>query len=150
MILLNKFNKIFLEQKLAGGFLIVSVIFIFGAIFGFVTLIRTDNHIAKASDRIIVLNDYKKYNEAIYVAENIKVSFALDTDYTKVNTARFTNSARFSLANSYNQVGKSELATALYLDILGYSEEEYKAMQLLNIQKEYDLERLAIFAIQHK
>ena len=136
IILKNIISKEFVQLILLSGVFSVCVILASIIIFGAVSIVRIDNHISKASDRVIILNDSKKYDEAIYAAENIEIRFAADRNYTSMYSSRFTDIAKLALANSYNQVGKSELATALYLDILGYSEEEYKAMQLLNIQKE--------------
>ncbi len=130
------------------GTILVVFVAIIGIAFIITTMVRYTSHIEKAGQEVILFNNSEKYNEAIYTAEHIKIRFAPDANYT--NSTRFSDIAKLALANSYNQVGKLELAREVYLNIIGYTEEEYSALDYLDDLKEHDIEDLAIFMTYNK
>ncbi len=149
MIYIKKILNIISNKgdEISGIFIVLSMfVFVGSFIYAIVSSISTDNSVTKASNNVIYLNNEKRYNEAILVAENIKVRFAPDKDYNYSGSDSFSNVSKLALANSYNQIGKPELARKLYLNIIGYTEEEYSALDHLHDNsKERNLEDLATF-----
>ena len=106
--------------------LFVPVIILFLYIVIFFTASQV--HVSNVADKVVTLNNEQKYHEVIENSENITIMFAPDRDY---RYSSFSKAGKLALANSYIMAGNEQQATQVYLNILGYTDEDYQAMQYL-------------------
>ena len=121
--------------------LFVPVIILFLYIVIFFTASQV--YVSNVADKVVKLNNQQKYHEAVEKSEHITIMFAPDRDY---RYSSFSKAGKLALANSYIKIGDEEQAISVYLNILGYTDEDYQAMQYLTGDVSIDsLQELAIY-----
>ena len=144
----NLFRKNVLSFIGGVALLLFSGIIIISIIFVIIAEIRIENKVRDTADKIMLLYENQQYDQMVYLAENIIVKYASDTEYN--NQSVFHDDAKFALAQAYEAIGNYDMSQRLYLDILGYSLPEYQAMQQLSDDFKDSLSRLARLMLQGK
>ena len=142
------FDRKILSNMLGIALMLSVVCVITFIVFIIVAEIRVENKVRDTADKIMLLYENEQYAEMVYLAENIIVKYASDTEYK--NQSVFHDDAKFALAQAYEAIGNYDRSQRLYLDILGYSLPEYQAMQQLSDDFKDSLSRLARLMLQGK